>query len=53
MHLQPNDASFIATGFWEPNKEDLFRIRKEIEQDASEIREILNKFLPKITIIIN
>lgn len=33
--------SFIATGFWEPNKEDLFRIRKEFEVDASEFREII------------
>lgn len=38
--LEPN-KSFLAGGFWEPNKEDLFRIRKEIEQDASEIKDIL------------
>lgn len=43
LHLQPNNESFIATGFWEPNKEDLFRIRKEFEMDDSEIREILNQ----------
>lgn len=42
LHIQPNDESFIATGFWEPNKEDLFRIRKEFEMDDSEIRAILN-----------
>ncbi|NRB60993.1 MAG: DUF2461 domain-containing protein [Winogradskyella sp.] len=42
MHIQPNNESFIATGFWEPNKEDLFRIRKEFEMDDSEMREILN-----------
>lgn len=40
LHLAPGD-SFLAGGFWEPNKEDLLRIRKEIEMDASEIREIL------------
>jgi uncharacterized protein (TIGR02453 family) len=34
-------ASFLAGGFWEPSKEDLFRIRKEIELDASEIKAIL------------
>ncbi|QLG47022.1 DUF2461 domain-containing protein [Costertonia aggregata] len=34
-------SSFIATGFWNPNKEDLLRIRKEFELDATEIREIL------------
>ena len=41
LHIQPNNQSFIATGFWEPNKEDLFRIRKEFEMDDSEIRAIL------------
>lgn len=35
-------ASFIAVGFWQPNKEDLLRIRKEFESDASEINEIIN-----------
>ncbi len=34
--------SFIATGFWEPAKEDLFRIRKEFEMDTTEIREIMS-----------
>ena len=34
-------GSFLAAGFWQPNKEDLFRIRKEIEVDATEFREIL------------
>ena len=42
LHIQPNNESFIATGFWEPNKEDLLRIRKEFEQDDDEIREIIN-----------
>jgi uncharacterized protein (TIGR02453 family) len=42
LHIQPNNESFIATGFWEPNKEDLFRIRKEFEMDDSEMRAILN-----------
>ncbi|MBU2951116.1 DUF2461 domain-containing protein [Tamlana agarivorans] len=41
LHLQPNNESFIATGFWEPAKEDLLRIRKEFEMDDSEIREII------------
>ena len=42
VHIQPNNESFIATGFWDPNKEDLLRIRKEFEMDDSEIRAILN-----------
>ena len=41
LHIQPQNESFIAIGFWEPNSEDLLRIRKEFEMDASEIREIL------------
>lgn len=40
LHIAPRD-SFIATGFWEPNKEDLFRIRKELELDAAEFRKII------------
>ena len=47
IHLKPGD-SFIATGFWDPNKEDLFRVRKELEMDAEEFRHILaNKTLQK------
>ena len=45
LHIQPNNQSFIATGFWEPNKEDLLRIRKEFETDASEMRSILSSKL--------
>jgi uncharacterized protein (TIGR02453 family) len=41
VHIQP-EGSFIATGFWAPEKEDLFRIRKEWEVDASELRTIIN-----------
>ncbi|MBS9463577.1 DUF2461 domain-containing protein [Flagellimonas sp. 389] len=42
VHIKPG-GSFIATGFWNPNKEDLLRIRKELEMDASEFREIINE----------
>ncbi len=42
LHIQPNNESFIATGFWEPNKEDLLRMRKEFEMDDEEIRSIIN-----------
>ncbi len=41
LRIRPGE-SFLAGGFWEPNKDDLFRIRKEIELDASEIKDILN-----------
>ncbi len=42
FHIQPNNESFLATGFWEPSKEDLLRIRKEFEMDDEEIRSIIN-----------
>jgi uncharacterized protein (TIGR02453 family) len=35
-------GSFLAAGFWQPNKEDLFRIRKEFELDRSYIEKILS-----------
>lgn len=41
LQLTPG-GSFAATGFWDPSKEDLFRIRKEFETDDSEIRAIMN-----------
>lgn len=49
VHIQPNNESFIATGFWDPNKEDLLRIRKEFETDDSEMRDILNDKIFKNT----
>jgi len=42
-HLEVTPGgSFLAAGFWQPNKEDLFRIRKELEIDSSIIEDILN-----------
>ena len=40
LQIKPGE-SFLGGGFWQPEKDDLLRIRKEIEQDASEFREIL------------
>lgn len=42
LHIE-NNASFIGGGFWEPNNEDLLRIRKEIELDATELRKIITE----------
>lgn len=42
LHIQPNNESFVATGFWDPSKEDLLRIRREFELDDSKIRTIIN-----------
>ena len=36
------DESFLAVGFWNPNKEDLLRIRKEIEIDGQEFKSVIN-----------
>ncbi|MCW5515189.1 DUF2461 domain-containing protein [Muriicola sp. Z0-33] len=40
LKIKPGE-SFIATGFWGPEKNDLLRIRKELEQDANEFRKII------------
>lgn len=42
IHIKPGE-SFLGAGFWAPNKEDLLRIRKELEMDASEFREVINQ----------
>lgn len=42
LHIQPG-GSFIGGGFWEPNAEDLKRIRKEFELDDSQIRSIISE----------
>ena len=40
FHFEPGN-SFIAGGFWGPNKEDLKRVRVEIAADAQELRNII------------
>lgn len=42
VHIQPGNESFLAAGFWQPNKEDLLRIRKELELDASEFKNVID-----------
>jgi len=41
LQLEPGN-SFVAGGFFQPNPEDLLRIRKEFEMDATEIRAIFS-----------
>jgi uncharacterized protein (TIGR02453 family) len=41
FHIEPGN-SFIAGGFWNPNPQDLKRIRDEISFDAAPLRKILN-----------
>lgn len=39
--IQPGN-SFVGGGFFQPNKDDLNLIRKQIEMDASPLRKVLN-----------
>jgi uncharacterized protein (TIGR02453 family) len=41
LRIKPGET-FIATGFWGPEKDDLWRIRKEFEQDASKFRKTIS-----------
>lgn len=43
IHLEPDNKSFLGVGFWDPNAEDLFRIRKELEMDAEEFKAVINQ----------
>ena len=40
LQIKPG-GTMIGGGFWQPDKEDLLRIRKEIELDSTEFRAIL------------
>lgn len=40
LQIKPG-ASFLAAGFWQPEKDDLMRIRKELEMDAKEFKDLL------------
>ena len=42
LHIEPKNT-FVAGGFWAPKKEDLLRVRKEIELDAKPLINIINK----------
>jgi uncharacterized protein (TIGR02453 family) len=41
LRIRPGE-SFVACGFWNPNKDDLYRIRKELETNAADFREVLS-----------
>ncbi len=43
FHIEPRDRSFLAGGFWRPEKEDLDRIRQEIDFDDKPLRKIINQ----------
>lgn len=44
LHVEPTN-SFSAVGFWQPEKDDLFRIRKEIELDGKEFSDVISSKL--------
>ena len=41
LHISPG-KNFLACGFWDPNPNDLKRIRKELEYDAKGLRDIIS-----------
>lgn len=41
LHIEPDNKSFLAVGFWAPHKDDLKRIRKELEIDATDFKTII------------
>ncbi len=42
LQIKPGET-MLGGGFWQPEKDDLLRIRKEFELDDSEIRDILSE----------
>jgi len=42
FQLQPGNKSYVGGGFWMPNKEDIFWIRKEIEANDKPFRKVFN-----------
>ena len=41
LQIKPGET-VLGGGFWQPEKDDLYRIRKEIELDATEFRDLLS-----------
>ena len=46
FHIEPGNT-FLAGGFWGPNKEDMKLLRKHIANDSDTLREIINNSLIK------
>lgn len=42
LHIEPKQ-SFLGCGFWDPQPQDLLRIRKELEYSGDEFRTIIQK----------
>jgi uncharacterized protein (TIGR02453 family) len=41
VHLEPGDGSFVANGLYEPDKEQLERMRRAIAADPQSLRDLL------------
>ena len=41
LHISPGN-NFLACGFWDPNSNDLNRIREELILDSSEFKDLIN-----------
>ena len=42
LRIRPGGESFMACGFWQPEKEDLLRIRKELELNVTEFNKVIS-----------
>ncbi len=42
LRIRPGGESFIGCGFWQPDNNDLHRIRKELELDSSNFKKIID-----------
>ncbi|CAG5016500.1 hypothetical protein DYBT9275_05568 [Dyadobacter sp. CECT 9275] len=43
LHIQPDGESFLGGGMWDPTTEQLAKYRQEIDYNAQEIKDIINK----------
>jgi len=43
LHIQPGGKSFIAVGYWRPEKDHLAAIRQEIDYNGQELNQILEE----------
>lgn len=43
LHIQPGGKSFVAVGYWRPEKDHLAAIRQEIDYNGLELKQILEE----------
>lgn len=42
FHLEPNGRSYLAGGFWQPNKDDIKLLREHFSEEGDEYRSVIN-----------